>query len=536
MATSKVASWYESSVFFLVSIEMDLTSTLRFRSPELRFFTGKSNSPLNNSLKHQAPILIRPKKTVSVTTTRTRTHLTVKAKVEGISDKFKWIELQNLDFAPARRQVRSAFAEEQSQLDHCLFKFVPSGIKTEEWYERNSNGLQIFCKSWMPKRIKGALFFCHGYGDTCTFFFEGIARYIAASGYGVYALDHPGFGLSDGLHGYISKFDDLVNNVIETYTKIKGRPELRSVPRFIMGQSMGGAVTLKVHLKEPREWDGVILVAPMCKIVACLGVLVALCYAYARKLEIGGCGESIPELMPWGTIMVRHVQGPLVSSMYSVRNTMLPEKFYLTYEALPSSLRTAHLGKPRNLSQQCSIPSISQDPRISLKSSRIDHHDILSRNIIACKIAEEMIPPPPVLKVLSFMSNVMPKAKLFPQKDLAALAFRDIRKREMAVYNVICYGDRTRLRTGVELLKATSDIEKQVDKVSAPLLILHGAADKVTDPKVSQFLYERASSTDKTLNLYEEGFHCILEGEPDDRIFTVLNDIISWLDEKCSYK
>ncbi|KAL5763546.1 hypothetical protein ACOSP7_019810 [Xanthoceras sorbifolium] len=395
---------------------MDLTSTLRFRSPELRFFTGKSNSPLNNSLKHQAPILIRPKKTVSVTTTRTRTHLTVKAKVEGISDKFKWIELQNLDFAPARRQVRSAFAEEQSQLDHCLFKFVPSGIKTEEWYERNSNGLQIFCKSWMPKRIKGALFFCHGYGDTCTFFFEGIARYIAASGYGVYALDHPGFGLSDGLHGYISKFDDLVNNVIETYTKIKGRPELRSVPRFIMGQSMGGAVTLKVHLKEPREWDGVILVAPMCK------------------------------------------------------------------------------------------------------------------------IAEEMIPPPPVLKVLSFMSNVMPKAKLFPQKDLAALAFRDIRKREMAVYNVICYGDRTRLRTGVELLKATSDIEKQVDKVSAPLLILHGAADKVTDPKVSQFLYERASSTDKTLNLYEEGFHCILEGEPDDRIFTVLNDIISWLDEKCSYK
>ncbi|KAK0596682.1 hypothetical protein LWI29_018014 [Acer saccharum] len=344
---------------------MDLTSTLRFRSPELRLFTGKSNSPFNNPLKHQAPILIRPnKKTVSVPTARTATHLTVKAESEeDMSEKFKWVKLQNLDFAPARRLVRTAFTEEQSKLDHCLFK------------------VHCCIRIWCLR------------------------------------LDHPGFGLSDGLHGYISDFDELVDNVIETYTKIKGSPELRSVPRFILGQSMGGAVTLKVHLKEPQAWDGVILVAPMCK------------------------------------------------------------------------------------------------------------------------IAEEMKPPPVVLKALTCLAKVMPKAKLFPQKDLAPLAFRDLRKGKwFAVYNVICYDDLTRLKTGVELLKATDDIEKNVDKVSAPLLILHGAADKVTDPKVSQFLHERASSTDKTLKLYEEGFHCILEGEPDDRIFTVLNDIISWLDERCLSK
>lgn len=29
---------------------------------------------------------------------------------------------------------------------------------------------------------------------------------------------------------------------------------------------MGGAIALKVHLKEPQAWDGLILVAPMCKI------------------------------------------------------------------------------------------------------------------------------------------------------------------------------------------------------------------------------------------------------------------------------
>lgn len=57
------------------------------------------------------------------------------------------------------------------------------------------------------------------YGD---FGISGIAKHIAASGYAIYALDHPGFGLSDGLHGYIPSFDELADNVIENYTKIKG--------------------------------------------------------------------------------------------------------------------------------------------------------------------------------------------------------------------------------------------------------------------------------------------------------------------------
>ncbi|KAG7944048.1 hypothetical protein I3843_15G078100 [Carya illinoinensis] len=387
---------------------MDLSQRLRFRPPELYLIPGKSISPIYFPGKQYLPI-IPPSKTNLVTTLSTpRPHLVLKAKIrsplEGLSDEMNAIAFQNLDFAPARRRVRLAFVEVQRQLDHCLFKMAPTGIRTEEWYETNSRGMEIFCKSWMPEpgvRIKGALFFCHGYGDTCTFFFEGIAKHIAASGYAVYALDHPGFGLSEGLHGYIPSFDELAYNVIENYSKIKG-------------QSMGGAVALKVHLMEPHGWNGIILVAPMCK------------------------------------------------------------------------------------------------------------------------IAEDVKPPAPVLKVLTLMSKVMPKAKLFPQKDLAELAFRELRKRKMAAYNVISYNEQTRLKTAVELLKVTSEIEKQVEKVSSPLLILHGAADKVTDPLVSQFLYEKASAKDKTLKLYDDGYHCILEGEPDDRIFRVLNDIVSWLDSRCS--
>ncbi|PNY13048.1 monoglyceride lipase [Trifolium pratense] len=396
---------------------MELSKTFRFQSQNLSSFIPFctiNNNPLKNQLPFTTKLINNKPKTTRLTVTAKR-----KPPIEGVSEELNNIACYNLDFAYSRRRVRSAFIEVHQQLDHCLFKDAPAGIRTEEWYERNSRGLEIFCKSWMPEPgipVKASVCFCHGYGDTCTFFFEGVARRIAASGYAVFAMDYPGFGLSEGLHGYIPNFDDLVDDVIEHYTQIKARPDMRELPRFLLGQSMGGAVSLKVHLKEPNNWDGVVLVAPMCK------------------------------------------------------------------------------------------------------------------------IADDVLPSDAVMKVLTLLSKVIPKAKLFPNQDLAELAIREPSKRKLAVYNVICYEDNPRLRTGMELLRITKEIESKVEKVSAPLFILHGAADKVTDPLVSQFLYENASSKDKTLKLYENGYHCILEGEPDDRIYAIHDDIIAWLDSRCSIK
>nr|GEX44114.1 caffeoylshikimate esterase [Tanacetum cinerariifolium]GEZ60429.1 caffeoylshikimate esterase [Tanacetum cinerariifolium] len=376
-----------------------LISTFRPPPPDLRSLYQKT--PTSPTLRPTIKIMAKKK------------------AIEGVSDQMNAIASQNLDHAPARRRVRLAFTQVQEQLDHVLFKMAPTDIRTEEWFEMNSKGQEIFCKSWLPRpgvRIKAAVCFVHGYGDTCTFFFEGIAKKIAAAGYGVYAIDHPGFGLSEGLHGYVRNFSDMVDNVIEQYTRIKGRPEVRGMPRFLLGQSMGGAVALKVHLKEQREWDGVVLVAPMCK------------------------------------------------------------------------------------------------------------------------ISEEMKPPEALQKVLIFLSRLTPKAKLVPAKDLGELAFRDAQKRKLANYNVISYSDQTRLKTAVELLNATNELESEVEKVSSPLLILHGAADKVTDPNISKFLYEKAASKDKTLKLYDGSYHCILEGESDERIFEVLDDIIAWLDAHCTIR
>ncbi|VAI19595.1 unnamed protein product [Triticum turgidum subsp. durum] len=333
---------------------------------------------------------------------------------EGVDPALERMVLRAcLDQAPERRRVREAFKDVQLSIDHCLFKAQYSDIGTKESYERNSRGVEIFSKCWFPEnhRMKAIVCLCHGYGDTCTFFLDGIARKIASAGYGVFALDYPGFGLSEGLHGYIPSFDTLVDDVAEHFAKIKGNPEYRDLPSFLFGQSMGGAVALKIHFKQPKDWNGAILVAPMCK------------------------------------------------------------------------------------------------------------------------ISDDVVPAWPVQQVLIFMAKLLPKEKLVPQKDLAELAFREKEKQEQCSYNVIAYKDKPRLRTALEMLRTTQEIESRLQEVSLPIIILHGEADLVTDPGVSKDLYEKAKTSDKTLRLYKDAYHAILEGEPDEGIFKVLDDIISWLDQ-----
>ncbi|XAR51539.1 2-acylglycerol O-acyltransferase [Bertholletia excelsa] len=225
-------------------------------------------------------------------------------------------------------------------------------------------------------------------------------------------MDYPGFGLSEGLHSYIASFDELVDDVIEQFSEITENPEFCSLPRFLFGQSMGGAVVLKMHLKQPNAWSGAILVAPMCK------------------------------------------------------------------------------------------------------------------------IADEMVPPRALTQILVGIAKFLPRHKLVPQEDLATMAFRELKKRQLTSYNVIAYKHKPRLRTALELLKTTQEIERRLSEVSLPLLILHGVADTVTDPAVSKSLFEKARSSDKRLNLYKDAYHALLEGEPDDVIARVFGDILTWLDER----
>lgn len=93
----------------------------------------------------------------------------------------------------------------------------------------------------------------------------------------------------------------------------------------------------------------------------------------------------------------------------------------------------------------------------------------------------------------------------------------------------LVYRKGTLAGTGLEILRATEHIQAKMEAVQLPLLILHGGADRVTDPQGSRQLYERAQAADKTLNIYDGLYHELVN-EPEQA--TVLQEMTAWMDQR----
>ncbi len=88
------------------------------------------------------------------------------------------------------------------------------------------------------------------------------------------------------------------------------------------------------------------------------------------------------------------------------------------------------------------------------------------------------------------------------------------------------YRGKIPARTGWELLQAMRRIEHQMSAITQPILIMHGSADKLSNPESSQELYEGVRSADKTLKIYD-GFYHEIHNDPEQK--QVLEDITNWI-------
>ncbi|KAJ0755962.1 putative 2-acylglycerol O-acyltransferase [Helianthus annuus] len=111
-------------------------------------------------------------------------------------------------------------------------------------------------------------------------------------------------------------------------------------------------------------------------------------------------------------------------------------------------------------------------------------------------------------------------------------AIRDPEKLKIIAVNPQRYFGKHRVGTMREVVRWTDFIQNNFDKVKAPFIALHGTSDEVTCPSGSKMLYEKASSEDKTLKLYEGMYHSLVQGEPDEAANRVLADMRKWIDEK----
>lgn len=137
---------------------------------------------------------------------------------------------------------------------------------------------------------------------------------------------------------------------------------------------------------------------------------------------------------------------------------------------------------------------------------------------------------PALLRKLSrVLAALAPNLPIVPVAKGTGLLSRDPAIDQAFRDDPLCYRGKVRARMGYEILRASADACARFAEIYVPLLIMHGAADRVTNPSGSAALYQAARSIDKTLKLWPDSRHEIFN-ELDKR--DVLDYMLDWLDAR----
>jgi acylglycerol lipase len=153
-----------------------------------------------------------------------------------------------------------------------------------------------------------------------------------------------------------------------------------------------------------------------------------------------------------------------------------------------------------------------------------------------CKISDDMLPPQWVVNTLIWLigpsgsTSFLGYLPIAPAKrNVGEVANKLEEKRIVNGRAPLNYERNPRLATARELIKATQSISSSLSDFDASFLVIHGKDDRVTDPKLSQSLYEESKSKDKSLRLYDGMWHGLTSTEPDENINLVFSDAITWI-------
>ena len=123
-------------------------------------------------------------------------------------------------------------------------------------------GVDLLGRKWQATRPRAVLCYLHGMGDHSGTF-AALGERLSEAGITCYAHDHRGFGGSGGPRGDVGSLDTLVGDA--SLVLHRARDENPTLPTFIAGLSMGGALALRLAAREPRV-AGVIALAPGLKL------------------------------------------------------------------------------------------------------------------------------------------------------------------------------------------------------------------------------------------------------------------------------
>lgn len=261
--------------------------------------------------------------------------------------------------------------------------------------------LKLYYQGWLPKtEPKAILVVVHGLAEHSGRY-QPLAERFVPLNYGVFALDHRGHGKSEGLPGYVTRFQDYLIDLETFFRLVRGKYGTAQI--FLLGHSLGGTIATAYAIRHQRELAGLVLSGATLKV-----------------------GDSV---------------SPIMMVLARVLSRLMPKVGLDTIDA-----------------------------------------DAISRD------------------------------------QAVVTAYRD---------DPLVYRGKIRARLGGELLNAMPEIQAQMSKIKLPVLVMHGSADRLSNPAGSQMIYQGIGSRDRTLKLYQSCYHEIFN-EPEREV--VMSDLENWLD------
>jgi acylglycerol lipase len=156
----------------------------------------------------------------------------------------------------------------------------------------------------------------------------------------------------------------------------------------------------------------------------------------------------------------------------------------------------------------------------------LDHQPELA-GLICESFAHELPAPDFALAVFKGLGHLAPHAHILhlPNERFS----RDPKVVEAMNEDPLIAHETQPTRTMAALVRADERLKREFSLITLPVMILHGSDDENTKPSGSQHFYDMVGAADKTLKLYEGGFHDLLN-DLDKR--AVMQDIQDWIGER----
>jgi acylglycerol lipase len=157
----------------------------------------------------------------------------------------------------------------------------------------------------------------------------------------------------------------------------------------------------------------------------------------------------------------------------------------------------------------------------------VRHQDALEGLLLSGALADPDAASPVTRALSRVLSKLTPGLGVY-QLDASRIS-RDPEVVRAYEQDPLVHRGKLPARTVAELTGAVARFPEEVPTLRLPLLVMHGGSDSLTAPAGSRMVHERASSSDKTLEVYDGLWHEILNEPEKER---VISEMIEWLDAR----